>query len=374
MNRMKKAGLVSVASAISMAMMLPMGSANADVAGGGNDIVGVGSDTAQYPIDFLADGNIAGDLGFNSANAATRIVNFDATGDANGKLTPGVTSVLRAGTKPTTRPNGSGGGITALLADLDTLPGNGQYNHVINYVRSSRLPTAAEQTSAVNKGWGGLRVVQFATDSLAIAANTTTFVPAGLSTAELVKIYDGSYDTWSDLPGYAGPNGAELIVPILPQSGSGTRNFFLADLQAANGGVAVTLSASVIQTAQEHDPTALSSLSATQKPNALAPFSAGRITLLNSGYFGAGLANTVVLRTAVAPDSAAAYNPSRGLYIIFRQSDVANPAAFLAGSTKNWANTLFVGSLSTIAKSTATPLINGSGVIKAYADLNLAAS
>jgi ABC-type phosphate transport system substrate-binding protein len=375
MNRTKKAGLVTVAGAISLAMALPMGAANADVAGGSTDIVGVGSDTAQFSIDFLADGNVTGDLGFNASSASSRVVNFDASGDASGKLTAGVTSVLRAGTKPVTRPNGSGGGLTALLADVDTLPGNSQYKHVINYVRSSRLPTPAEQASAVSKGWGGLRVMQFATDNLVIAVNTaSTFVPAGLSPAELVKIYDGTYTTWSQLPGYTGTHGAETIVPILPQSGSGTRNFFIADLKAANGGVDVVLAPSVIQTAQEHDPIAITGLSATQKPNALAPFSSGRIALLNTGYFGATLANTVVALSGTAPDAAAIYNQSRGLYVIIRQSDVANPAPFLAGGTKNWANTLFIGSLSTIAKSTATPLIQAAGVTKAYVDMNLAQS
>jgi hypothetical protein len=359
MNRMKKSGLAAVAGAISLAIALPMTGAHADVAGGGSDIVGVGSDTAQFSIDFLADGDVAGDPGFNTTNGKSRIVNFDASGDANGKLTAGVTSVLRTGTKPVTRPNGSGGGITALNQDLDTVTGNSTYKHSINYVRSSRLPTAAEQATANTNGWGGLHVVQFATDSLAMAtATTATNVPAGLSLAELVNIYTGTH-------------GTETIVPILPQTGSGTRNFFLADLQAANGGVVVPLAASVIQTAQEHDPTAITSLNATQKPNALAPFSTGRIALLNSSYFGASLANTVSAATATAPDGAAAYNPTRGLYIIVRQSDLANPAAFLAGSTKNWVNTLFVGSTSTIAKSTAAPLIQSAGVTKAYSDLGV---
>ncbi|HMO11129.1 MAG TPA: hypothetical protein PKB06_06430, partial [Actinotalea sp.] len=65
-----------------------------------------------------------------------------------------------------------------------------------------------------------------------------------------------------------GANGA--IVPMVPQTGSGTHQFFLDTLQALNGGVAVVLAATVVEV-QEHDP-----IPVAANNNAVAPFSTGR--------------------------------------------------------------------------------------------------
>ena len=48
--------------------VLPLQSASADYAPGSGDAVGVGSDTVQYAIDFLADGDYVSDAGYNSLN------------------------------------------------------------------------------------------------------------------------------------------------------------------------------------------------------------------------------------------------------------------------------------------------------------------
>src|SRR3954447_21383442 len=110
MRKLSKAGLgILGVTALMLTQATP---ANADHAGESADIVGVGSDTIQYAGNFLADGDYLGNPGFNASGA--RMVNFDATGDANGKLTAGAGVVLRGGTVPVTRPNGSGGGVTFL--------------------------------------------------------------------------------------------------------------------------------------------------------------------------------------------------------------------------------------------------------------------
>ncbi|MHA4875776.1 hypothetical protein, partial [Enterococcus faecium] len=76
----------------------------------GTDVVGVGSDTLQYNLDFLADGDVSGDLGYNASNNVNKLVSIDSTADTNGRasyqngstaaapkpLNPSV--VLRAGT------------------------------------------------------------------------------------------------------------------------------------------------------------------------------------------------------------------------------------------------------------------------------------
>jgi len=129
-------------------------------------------------------------------------------------------------------------------------------------------------------GWPARR--EGATETLGVAAANTTNAPAGISDAELVQIYQGVFQVWGDLPGYAGPCPACTIVPMVPQPGSGTRNTFLADLQAFNGGSPVVLGANVRQGIEENDPTAITNLPATDVPNAIVPFSGGRLNLWNS--------------------------------------------------------------------------------------------
>ena len=362
MKRISKAGLGAVGA---LAFVLFQGSvANADVQPQANDIVGVGSDTVQFGMDFLSDGDVAGDSGYNATNNARRVINFDATGEACGGATTNATVVLRAGSKPITRPNGSGGGITALLADTGS-------KETINYVRSSRLPTPAEQTTATNNGWGGLHVYQFATDGLEMAVSNvqTTNAPSALPLSVLVGIYSGNFLKWSDVPGYNGPAPTATIKPYLPQAGSGTRNFFLADLQSANGGTAITLGANVLAM-QEHDPTNIEN-----DPNAIGPFSVGRASVLNSGYCGAASQNVIKLVTG-APT--VTYNVTRGLFILVRQRDVADTTGasgiafpWVPGGTKNWVQTLFSGTTSWIGRSSNAPLISAAGLVPGYVDQGL---
>jgi ABC-type phosphate transport system substrate-binding protein len=362
MKNISKAGLGMVGA---LALILLQGTvANADVQPQAGDVVGVGSDTVQFGMDFLADGDVSGHTGFNTTNQSRRVVNFDATGDACGSATTNAVAVLRANSKPVTRPNGSGAGITALNADTGS-------TEVINYVRSSRLPTPAEQATAT-PAWGGLHVYQFATDGLkmAVSNSVTTHAPATLDLAVLVNIYQGTYLKWGDIPGYTGSAPTATIHPLLPQSGSGTRNFFLADLQAQNGGTAIVLGSNVLAM-QENDPTLIEN-----DADAIGPFSVGRASVLNAGY--CGPASTNVIKLLSAGDT---YSTSRGLYIIVRQRDVTDttgafgiPFPWQTGGTKNWVQTLFVGTLSLIGRSSNAPLIASAGLVPGYQDLGLAHS
>jgi ABC-type phosphate transport system substrate-binding protein len=353
MTRSKTA--LGLGAGLVAALTLCAGTAHADLAPTQNDIVGVGSDTVQNIANFLADGDTAGTPGYNSAGNLNRVVSFDATPDANDRagylnlstnaslkpLTP--TVVLRAGTSPVQRPNGSGAGIAALLADKAS-------SEVINFVRASRLPSDAEQTTAVSNGWGGLHVVRISTDDLKIAAATTTNAPAALTPANLVAIYQCTATTWTAVGGTS----SATIIPLVPQNGSGTRSTFLADLKAANGGTAVTLG-SCVQTVEENDPTSITG--ATSPADAIAPFSSGRLALYTSGYFKDPTKVFGVTPTPVAPgisllSGTGTYDNSRGLYIVFRNSDGASTKAFQPGGTKNWVQTLFSNAGGT------TPFVN----------------
>jgi hypothetical protein len=377
-----KFGLIGMAATV-----LPLvgaGQAFADYAPQPGDVVGVGGDTPQYALQFGADGDTGGDLGFNSAGAYNRLVTFNATADGNGRsaytnsATTGAasvalnpTDVLRAGTVPVQRVQSSGASITALLADTSS-------PETINFVFSASEPTAAQQSQAGTQGWGYLHVVEIGTDSVQIAADSTaTNAPSGLSVADLLKIYTGAYTTWNQIPGNSGGS-TDTIVPLIPPSGSSIYKTFIADLTTANGGTAPTLSGSV-KTVEQNDPTAITSNSASA--DAIVPFSAARLALWNDGYFhnpatvfpgsSSPLTPGVKLLSGTTGDGTVYSSPITD-YVIFRQSDATSTTAFEPGGTKNWVETLFSnpgGSTPFFGKSTGQALIAASGVSPVYSDL-----
>jgi hypothetical protein len=373
--RMLGLGVVGV-SALALLQAVP---ANAEGVGQSNDIVGVGSDTTFVGMNFLADGDNLGSLGFNAGSLQRRMISMDPTGDANGRLTPNGTVVLRAGRSPVTRPNGTGAGINFVNNNDRTAP------HQVNFMRASAMPTAAQQQAAVNNGWGGIHCYQFATDGLAMAVSNATPSNAGtsgLSIQTLVQLYSatGTVRNWGDIPGYNGPAAGTAIEPLLIQSGSGTQNFFIAQLTAANGGTPITFR-SGLTVVEEHDPTPIQN-----NANAIAPFSSARKTLLDSGYFGAALQNTIGLQRP--PTNPNAFSVTRPVFVLVRQSSVtdhtgADGIAFpwrgSGAAAQNWVEALF-GPAGTPAgspggfmarASLARPLVEAAGFTYQYADLGL---
>ncbi len=232
------------------------------------DVIGVGSDTSQNALFRLA----------NSYNATVpagqpRLSTYAAT---SGGTIPLPTAAV-------TRPNGSGAG-------KNTLYGAGN-NTDVDFARSS----SSLSTNEVN---AGLQQFPFALDTLklAVSNDVPSKAPTTITPAQMVGIYNGTIDDWSDIGGTAG-----AIEPKIPQAGSGTRSFFIAQLKAANGNVDVTLAATV-QEVQEHDPTPI-----RNNPNAVAPYSAGR----------AGLAGTALRLEG-------GFSADRALYNVIRQADLGN--------------------------------------------------
>lgn len=400
---------VSLAAVVAAAVALA-GPATADTAARNGDVVGVGSDTVQNAGDFLFDGapGVAG--AYNTAGNNNRVFDVFATGDANGRavydgtcgtkstvtglgagcegttnsvpnLLPG-SVILRSGTKPVVRPNGSGAGVAALISDsgagYEGLPTGS-----IQFARMSRLPNSTEigncPTSLAT--CGGLHVFQAATDQLAIAHQASAYNgPAGLSADELYHIFVlCDYTKWNQIPGNTAGS-ANTIHPLIPQSGSGTRNFFLADLAAAEN-ITTTLSpGACTRTVEEHDPTGIYNDPAPA--DAIEPFSAGKLTMINNGYFGngAGYAGTagnaytsgyLTTLTGTAPDAAASYNSTRGLYFTIRNVDLGSTTPFQVGGTKNWAQTLFSGSTSVLGRAANAGLVTAAGFTQAYKDCGI---
>jgi hypothetical protein len=387
-HRKLKVGLSGASALAATALVLAAQPAYADYAPVAKDVVGVGSDTVQYAGDFVADGDPSGDLGFNSTGVKFKIINFDATPDANARLAygpdgagtscaPGTgstagtggqtakhadspctlnpTLVLRAGTSPVQRPNGSGGGAKAIATDT---------HHYISYTRAS-----APQGATLNAGnQGNFDSITVGNDNLAmLAASTTNAVP--LSKDQLNAIYacSSSTRTWNQVGG----SSSDSIIPIIPQVGSGTRSTFLADIGNPTLG-------SCVVTGEENDPTAIAAQGAAGAPDAIEPMSSGRLNLYQGldgsnnatgagGYFkdpscalnaiaastpSACASSADTLNPAVKQittgtpsgtdaDAQPVYTDLRPLFIYFRNSDVTSSATFEPGGTLNFVRTLF---------------------------------
>jgi hypothetical protein len=287
--------------------LLTAAPASADYAPNPSDVVGVGSDTVQYAIDFLADGDYNNDTGANLGNR-NKIVNFDATPDANARLAYGAfglngtsaatsncapgtggsngsgnmntthtgdrpcvlnpTIVLREGQRPVQRPNGSGAGFNALKADVAAA------THNIDFARAS---------SARTPGGTTYDSVTIGTDDLAMLVSSTTHaVP--LTKDELASVYNCTVTDWATFGSTAG-----TIYPILPQVGSGTRSSFIGNI----GLTEADLGACVVN-AEENDAEAIDG-AGVNAINALEPMSSGRLnmylgkdsggTSIGAGYF-----------------------------------------------------------------------------------------
>ncbi|MFC5008142.1 PstS family phosphate ABC transporter substrate-binding protein [Dactylosporangium cerinum] len=346
MRHISKVGL-GVAG-VAVLLLTQATAAHADVAAQGNDIVGIGSDTIQYAADFLADGDYQGNPGFNAAGG--RVFNFDATGDASGKLTAGATVVLRGGNFPVTRPNGSGGGLTYFTqTDIGA-------TKKVQFVRSSRKPSKAEDDRAVANGWGGLRCYQLGLDGLRIAVSKTVATnagTAGISAADLKKIYSSppQITTWGQVTGYNGPNPGATIVPILPPATSGTEQFFIAQIGLTEAQVRTTTEGLV--RAEEHDPTPIQT-----NANAIAPFSTARQVMIHNGYFNAGAAQDPV----TLQSGGAAFDVTRPVYFIVRNSEI----------NTSWNKALFAPGGFLSQSFLAQPLIeDAAGFTYQYADAGL---
>jgi len=430
-----KVGL-AIAASFGAALTLAVQPAFADYQPQSRDAVGVGSDTLQYMIDFGADGDQLGDPGYNTAGNKYKLVDIDATADDNARLSfgpdgvgsgecaPGTgptagtgnqtadhadapcqqnpTVVLRAGTNPVQRPNGSGAGAKALAADS------------AHYITFSRASACQGPTT----GCGGalssaFDSVELGTDPLAMLETTTPASNAvPLSAAQLKLIYTCSGTgtngamTWSD-PRIGGTS-PDNIIAYIPQVGSGTRQTFLTDIGLASS----YTPPSCIQVGEENDPTALGTalsqggavaVGTADAEDAIEPMSGGRLNLFLGdlstgksnevgGYFkdpscpyqdivnaspsqcggsilgGPAGANTidpaVQLMTTGTPGGSVGgtlFDVERPLYVYFRDSDinVNSQAQPTSAAGLNWIRTLFYNPCPNPNNSAACVTING---------------
>lgn len=210
-------------------------------------LVGVGSDTTEDIMNGLALATPGGNV--------TNIGSYNATGTA--------TIQTRSGGAIFNRPNGSGNGQKALSASINlsgtrTWPASGGVNITgqVDFARSSSAPSG----SLVGTD---LTFIPFARDAVSFAVNASSDFPRDIalgSSAQdtvspapftLRNIYRGTVRTYAD------SNFSTVTIrPLLPQTGSGTRAFWIGQLgmtegDITTGGVATDLG----NTVQEHNGT-----------------------------------------------------------------------------------------------------------------------
>ncbi|MBA2954207.1 hypothetical protein GON03_07730 [Nocardioides sp. MAH-18] len=425
--------MATVALTTAGALTWSLAPAQADFSPQPKDVVSTGSDIIQNSFNFLADGY--GQLpGYNTAGNRWRFVNFDSSGDAQGRsaftdprLQTGVwvdkngetitdaeyaalsdadkalatkyikqsdlrllnpTISLRAGQKLVVRPSGGGGG------GRDAIINDKVDNGIGGWIDVGRSPDPLnsdhQNLAQANLGTKLIRV-QVATDRQLIATATDTNAPATIPAGEILRIYHNEIHTWGEIdgyqgpgqplntaaPDYTGPEASQTIVPLILPTDAGMWNTFVANVKKQNPGPGATSidSSYLRQNAnrievQQNDPTAITSLPAAQRVNAIVPFPRGRFRTLNTGYYTQTKESAGTLaapktnlyntdpghRTAASAagiklldgdsnndvlQATAPYGGNFAYNAIVRESDLNSTTPWQPGSTLNWVQALF---------------------------------
>ncbi|KAA1423915.1 hypothetical protein FE697_010205 [Mumia zhuanghuii] len=336
MFRTRTLAATAVAGLVASTALLATTPAQADTAPQEKDVVSTGSDILQTAYNFLADGY--GDLpGYNTAGNRWRFINFDSSGDAQGRTaytdprllttitgngTVGESGVkyvkqsevqvlnptvsLRAGQPLVVRPSGGGGGgRDAIINDYVDDKGIGDWIDVGRSPDPVDASGVANQNKAQAQLGTKLYSVQFGTDRQVIATAAVTNAPATLSAETVKKIYKGEITKWNQVPGNESGS-PETIIPLTLPDDAGMWNTFLAGIRAANQLTSTTWTDADARSnpnsfnVQQNDPTAITNLPEAQRRNAIVPFPRSRATVVNNGYY------------TVAQDGAGQTNPYNG--------------------------------------------------------------
>jgi hypothetical protein len=204
-----------------------------------NTIEGVGSDTItplfsgnETYVNGVAQGgqtsgDITQDYNASTPTPANLLYSWDAVNPSTGATGDAIITKASSSTDDSCsitggRPDGSSAGITALNDDqTDSSTFDGQTVYCIDYARDSRAPNTSTYDDTF---------VTLALDSIdwsyPVVSGETNPQPTSLTLGDLTDIYNCTDTNWDDFTG--GANAP--IVPVLPQSGSGTRSTFLLAL------------------------------------------------------------------------------------------------------------------------------------------------
>lgn len=220
-------------------------------------LVGVGSDTTQDVLNALAGDTVAGKsyaaTAVKSASGAG-VASYDAIEPGTGSTTSTITT--RSGGPSFLRPNGSGKGRLALSESLtgDKFPDSTgvAIRNQVDFARSSSGPSFSGTA---------FTYIPMARDAIGVAVRGS-----GLDTLTVAQLHDIYTGTLTSVNG-------QTVHPKIPQSGSGTRKFFLSILGLQDSDLAPG-----VQAVQENQGNA-----ALTENGALVPFSVGSWIAQNNG-------------------------------------------------------------------------------------------
>lgn len=247
-------------------------------------IVGTGSDTTQFTVDAFSSA-------FNKTKPARKMYSYDAVNPVSGST---VTTIPeKRGCGPRTRPNGSSAGIAELEANLH--PKNDSADYCVDFARSSRGRTAGIDPSSI-------LFLPFAIDGVTWSADKSTGhsnATLSLSTHQLNAIYSCDASTlnsansgpvtWKEVGGTS----TDQIVPVIPQSSSGTRKFFLQEIGVSTLGQCVK---GQDDTVEENEGTNDIFRDPTLAPDIVFPYSVAVYLAQSQSGHGAGDQGKQILR------------------------------------------------------------------------------
>lgn len=236
---MKKAVAISTVIGVALAGIAFAGSASAEPVS--NSYVLVGSDTLQDSVNALINGTTATNAPVRLvASSGATVGSFDAFGSPAIQTTPNGAFFGR--------PAGSSAGVTALRASITGVPYSG------NTAVPARVISGQVDIARSSSGPGGnanaagkLVYIPYARDAVAYAYKGGSAAWANITAVQLKQIYDGTLTTIDNLP----------VHPRLPQSGSGTRNFFLPAIGYPAGTKDAPAVSNTGNTTAENDATVL---------------------------------------------------------------------------------------------------------------------
>ncbi len=292
------------------------------------DLVGTGSDTIQD-----VDNGLSTALGINADTGNRYMASYDAApssgdGSASGDCASGSKDkiVTQSGATAFVRPNGSGNGRDTLRAAIGqastasvksyacVLSGGSSVTlnaadvkGLVQYARSSGGPSVADTTAV-----GTLTYIPFAKDAVSVAVSPTSKIPAltfgrsavntsfgsvtgkveptlwAIFTCKATKvIVPDSGDAFLANDSYTGPGTAHDLHVYIPQSGSGTRSFWIGKFNvtetnitdnAANASCLKAVISGGSTGVQEHNGAAVGS-----DDYAIMPFSVPQFVAQNNG-------------------------------------------------------------------------------------------
>ena len=215
-----------------------------------NSATAVGSDTTEFLYDQLS-----GDYNATVASSASHLYSWDALNPNTNAQ--GDSIAVKSGCTHIARPDGSSAGITTLSSFQKTKDGK---FFCSSLARSSRARASTDPAFAP----GGIAFVDLGGDAETWAAQPTTNAPASLTLAQLQGIYNCTITNWSQVGGNNAP-----IHAFIPQSGSGTRAFWLTALGIANPGACVSDVGGTLEENEGTNP-------ALNDPNAIVDYSIGK--------------------------------------------------------------------------------------------------